>query len=391
MISFLYPRRVKLKLFFVSICSIVVGIICVLNCLHFMIITRENTQKEIVSKFHDFIDKPKWKGFENSNYELPMSDREKKSHPKLTLVSDKSLKTRAEFHNSDPFNSELDDYSLHFNPYQSCSFPRMNINEPNMILKVKNPKEPSCNTGHPSWVSVCNGSILFAPEVIHLTTNFTCDYTPLLKIGRKAAKRKGESSLIWGGTVNNISNGFIFPHDIFRIDCEAMLALTNGLKAPHRFSQIYHGVSRKIKSLWQYFQPPAIPDEKTLESITKPRLLTKDQRNIPPSVMVLGFNSISRMSWVRRMRKVRQFFIHNMQGVELKGYNVIGDHSSDAINRVLAGQYGEKVELGNKSLDGLPWLWDHFAKHGYVTSWAFDGGPSREVMKTTNDRYVYNL
>ena len=56
------------------------------------------------------------------------------------------------------------------------------------------------------------------------------------------------------------------------------------------------------------------------------------------SVLFLGYDSMSRMAWIRRMPKTREFFLGSMNAIEMEGYNIMGDGTPAALFPILTGK-----------------------------------------------------
>ena len=96
------------------------------------------------------------------------------------------------------------------------------------------------------------------------------------------------------------------------------------------------------------------------------------------NILMFGFDSTSRMSWMRNLPKSHQYLTHNLGGLVLEGYNIVGDGTPRALLPILCGK--TELELpearrgfkGAQFLDGYPWIWQDFKDIGYVTQWGED-------------------
>jgi hypothetical protein len=95
------------------------------------------------------------------------------------------------------------------------------------------------------------------------------------------------------------------------------------------------------------------------------------------NVLMFGFDSVSRMSWIRMLPKSYEYMIK--EGfIVLKGYNIVGDGTPQALLPILTGK--KETELpearrgfANSSyVDNFPWIWKNYKNSGYVTQWAED-------------------
>ncbi|RUS81725.1 hypothetical protein EGW08_010532, partial [Elysia chlorotica] len=95
-------------------------------------------------------------------------------------------------------------------------------------------------------------------------------------------------------------------------------------------------------------------------------------------VFIFGFDSLSRMAWLRNLPKTREFFTRVLGGIELEGHNVLGDGTVQALLPLLAGRTEQDLptarrgERGSVFVDSFPWIWRKFKDAGYVTAWGED-------------------
>ena len=81
------------------------------------------------------------------------------------------------------------------------------------------------------------------------------------------------------------------------------------------------------------------------------------------SVLMFGFDSMSRMAWMRFLPKSREYFLSQLGGFELKGYNIVGDGTPAALFPILTGLGEDEIPevrrgfKGAQPLDDLPWIW----------------------------------
>ncbi len=92
-------------------------------------------------------------------------------------------------------------------------------------------------------------------------------------------------------------------------------------------------------------------------------------------VIIFGFDSVSRINWLRNVPLVHEYFTQQMDGVVMKGYNIVGDGTPQALMPILMGHAElelPEIRKGHnnaKQLDDLPWIWKDFKEAGYVTQW----------------------
>ncbi|CAH1254860.1 Hypp1424 [Branchiostoma lanceolatum] len=96
------------------------------------------------------------------------------------------------------------------------------------------------------------------------------------------------------------------------------------------------------------------------------------------SVLMLGFDSTSRLNFMRKLPKVYDYLTKEMGAVVLQGYNIVGDATAGAFIPMLTGHL--ESELPNvrrkaensQFVDVYPLIWQQFKNRGYATLFAED-------------------
>ena len=88
---------------------------------------------------------------------------------------------------------------------------------------------------------------------------------------------------------------------------------------------------------------------------------------------MFGFDSVSSMTWMRNLPKTFEYLNNTLNAVVLKGYNVVGDGTPQALLPILTGHSEPELPEarrgfpGATTVDGHPWLWNELKDLGYVT------------------------
>jgi hypothetical protein len=95
------------------------------------------------------------------------------------------------------------------------------------------------------------------------------------------------------------------------------------------------------------------------------------------NVLMFGFDSVSRMSWIRMLPKAYAYMIK--EGfIVLKGYNIVGDGTPQALLPMLTGHTETELPEARRGfpdathVDHFPWIWKDYKNNGFVTQWAED-------------------
>ena len=92
---------------------------------------------------------------------------------------------------------------------------------------------------------------------------------------------------------------------------------------------------------------------------------------------MVGFDSVSRMTWMRSLPKTYDYLVTVLGAVVLEGYNIVGDGTPAALLPILTGKPEQELpeaRRGHKgnTVDGHPWIWKDLKRLGYVTQYAED-------------------
>ncbi|KAK0041779.1 hypothetical protein Bpfe_028821 [Biomphalaria pfeifferi] len=222
---------------------------------------------------------------------------------------------------------------------QACIHPRLLLDDPVMLNTLKSYPPTVCK-GEENWVYVVNGTLYFSQAALRRHVNYSCTYEPLL--------REGDYNTTWGEAIN-FTSGFQITSDFFRVNCTSYTKkMYKGLHAG-----VTYMPERAMKET-----PPLVEGFGGL------------------SVAILGFDSMSRMSWLRRLNETRQYFHDKLGAIELEGHNIVGDGTTAVMFPMLTGKFEwelpeARLHYPNASqLDNFPFLWYDFRKAGYLTSWS---------------------
>ena len=163
-------------------------------------------------------------------------------------------------------------------------------------------------------------------------------------------ERVDEFKMIRGDTVNGVKDGDKLVSDVFEVDCRAEDNVTH--------VHTYLGVAE-------------IND---VES----RQYKEDPSSLGLDILLFGFDSVSRMTWMRNLPKSHDYFVNTLGGVVMEGYNIVGDGTPQALFPILTGKTEMELPEARRGfpnatmLDNHPWIWSKLEELGYVTQWGED-------------------
>nr|KAG5702608.1 hypothetical protein BaRGS_027994 [Batillaria attramentaria] len=144
-------------------------------------------------------------------------------------------------------------------------------------------------------------------------------------------------------------DGAALTSDFFKVNC-----VSGG---GQRYSNVHSGVAANPdihKRLEEHASAARDEERRRDPSVTS--------QGLGLSVFMFGFDSTSRMSWIRNLPRTREYFLNSLGGIELEGYNIVGDGTPAALLPILTGKVEEELpearrgHAGAKQLDGHPWV-----------------------------------
>ncbi|KHJ92230.1 hypothetical protein OESDEN_07888 [Oesophagostomum dentatum] len=113
------------------------------------------------------------------------------------------------------------------------------------------------------------------------------------------------------------------------------------------------------------------------EELLRKGSLSSDSSGL--SVYFLGFDSLSQMSFRRKLPLSVKVLEETLGAVVLNGYNIVGDGTPQAFIPILTASTEEELPLTRKRFknanyvdDVYPFIWSNFSSNGYVTCYGED-------------------
>ncbi|CAM4965424.1 unnamed protein product [Rotaria socialis] len=235
----------------------------------------------------------------------------------------------------------------YFNATQlTCRYPTLKIDHPD-IWKHLHPvqkSQPDCGKQQ-NWVYVENGTFRLSKEALDKHGPIECAYYPILR-------SKDDFSAMEGARLFPFVDKTALISDFFRVDCHG--------KNGSSYSNLHMGI--KFDTLLH------------LRSIRNSMVNT----HIGYNILMFGFDSVSRMTFMRFLPKSYSFIIKELGAVVMKGYNIVGDGTRAALLPLLTGKTQRELPEARRghadaeTVDQFPWIWNQFKDSGYVTQWAED-------------------
>ncbi|XP_059178759.1 uncharacterized protein LOC131957926 [Physella acuta] len=245
---------------------------------------------------------------------------------------------------------------------QVCQHPQLDPCDPQVLPFDYFVHPVNCSKADDNWVYVDNGTFRISRKSLARYGDITCDYVSV---------ERGETDfdVMEGELIEDIKDGSPITSDFFKVGCKSV--------SNHRYHNIHVGVAYK-ESLHSRFRR------------ADPGVVTMGY-----DVFMFGFDSMSRMAWLRNLPKSREFYTRDLEGMELTGYNIVGDATINNLLPLLTGQslkdlYSARWDDPYAShVDDFPFIWKSFKSAGYVTAWgedmAFLGTFQKDIDDEVND------
>ncbi|XP_070188697.1 uncharacterized protein [Littorina saxatilis] len=247
---------------------------------------------------------------------------------------------------------------------QKCLHPTLNPYVPEMMKYHRKIRPIKCPSDREDWVYVTNGSIHISPRAQKRHGKISCTYEPIVRDGDFAVRRDPMPGFM--------QDGQPLQTDFFNISCKS--------ERGKNYGNVHSAVARN-KAVQERLDTHAAERKKTpsqgVDRHAAERKKTSSQ-GLGLSVFMYGFDSMSRMAWLRNMPQTRDYLVHTLGGVELEGYNIVGGGTPAALLPILTGKMEEELPMarrgvpGATTVDGHPWVWKDFSRNGYVTAWGED-------------------
>ncbi|XP_078692551.1 uncharacterized protein LOC144922560 [Branchiostoma floridae x Branchiostoma belcheri] len=233
-----------------------------------------------------------------------------------------------------------------------CKQPHLELNRPE-IAHWFHDINPFICTGRDDVFTIQDGVVTVDMVKVqkHIAPEFDkCQLWSFHRIDDEEAvfKNKVEERVV--DTSDSVRLNFNVTTDFFRVKCGEF---------ERYFSHIY-------------------PNPHLLISQSRPVLKVSPNPFQDVSVLMLGFDSTSRLNFMRKLPKVYDYLTKEMGAVVLRGYNIVGDATAGAFIPILTGH--TEAELPNvkrntensQFVDVYPLIWKQYKKKGYATQFAED-------------------
>ena len=137
------------------------------------------------------------------------------------------------------------------------------------------------------WGYLKNNIWYYIPRIKEALDSYYCNYRSLKRIN----DFKYEYSKFF-----SLTHGLLIQEEVFEVNCK-----------DKRKRTLYDGL---------FVQ---------LVKINKANNLAEAKENKPLNIILMSFDSVSRVSWLKRLKRTNKYIFDEMKFELLKGYNIVGD------------------------------------------------------------------
>ena len=225
---------------------------------------------------------------------------------------------------------------------QVCVVPKLDPWDKTMMRHMVHVPTPECGKER-DWIMVNNGSAKLTEKALKEHGDISCKISYI--------QRKNDYEITWSDEhVLKGHHQIKLQDDFFWAKC---VSSADGVS----HDNFYAGVSYKA-------------------DLHEPSLKSPSTLNL--NVLVIGLDSVSHMTFIRKMRRSLEYFTSNLDALILNGYNIVGDGTPQAFIPILTGKTEQELPIvlqratKKDFVDIYPMIWKDFKQEGYVTTFIED-------------------
>lgn len=182
-------------------------------------------------------------------------------------------------------NSSYGDLNKNRMKHRECMLPKLNPYDREIMQFVKKEEEIRCNPKK-NWIYIENGTLRVSKSAVKKHGPIVCAYIPLYR-------GNNDFSVYEGNRIFPVMDRMPLITDFFKIDCRS--------KDGAIYSNIHSGIAYESSLQMRHMWNPM------------------PKRALGYNVLMFGFDSVSRMSWIRMLPKSYEYML-KLGFVVLKGY-----------------------------------------------------------------------
>ncbi|CAL1293248.1 unnamed protein product [Larinioides sclopetarius] len=228
---------------------------------------------------------------------------------------------------------------------QACRHPDLEHNNPLILKHIVDMGKLECKREE-DWIEIRNGKVAINHIIVKRHGEIKCTLTFLTRVD--------DFTSVKGKVIemSSITGPEFLRGDFFQVKCESK----DGLK----WKNIMAGVNRNETAVERAKSRKPPPDAMKL------------------NVLMFGLDSMSRLHYMRKLPKTYKYLTEVLKASVLKGYNIVGDGTPQALIPMLTGYTEPELPETRKRMSDAnyvniyPFAWKNFTDNGYVTAYAED-------------------
>jgi hypothetical protein len=160
----------------------------------------------------------------------------------------------------------------------------------------------------------------FNEDVVEKLEYIDCQYRDILRIN---------DSTYTAGVYKNLSDGTLITNDVIEVRCGGHFRREKSTGMIGVINKLVVGSSLIIFDTVIPLIIPSLLEDKTYEKVNIAKhaesMESKDNTCEPMNIILLSYDSVSRVSWIKRLEKSFYYAMEEMKFDMLEGYNVVGD------------------------------------------------------------------
>ncbi|XP_028161246.1 uncharacterized protein LOC114353432 isoform X2 [Ostrinia furnacalis] len=234
--------------------------------------------------------------------------------------------------------------ALKYDKGTGCEIPVLDPFNKEVTQFLKEPKKVTCKGQ--DWVKCYFSECRVVQEILDTTRDIVCTYRDIIY--------ESDQKYYLGSPVDVYMTD---PYTLTKSDHVKIKCVGTHLNSilPSKWNGVAVGYRKDLPSI----PPPKNPD--------------------PISVLIFGYDSLSKNGFIRRMPKTHKYIVEQMEATILHGYNIVGDGTPAALFPILSGytelempDVRKKVKNNNHTLDIKKFIFHRVKQHGYRTAYYED-------------------
>ncbi|XP_078052258.1 uncharacterized protein LOC144478335 [Augochlora pura] len=225
----------------------------------------------------------------------------------------------------------------------ACKLPQLDVSNPEITKFIHDVPLLSCKPE--DWVTVSGSTLVITDKTKKKYGLITCSFSEIL--------RESDYNVTFTDAVLSSDHYELVESDFVDVQCKSI----NGDR--------WHSIMAGVKN------DPREKEDNKWDNVANSALKL--------NILMLGFDSLSRNTFMRKLPKTYQYLKDNLSALVLEGYNIVGDGTPQALIPILTGKIelelpDTRKRMGQNAyfVDIYPMIWNDYKKQGYITGFMED-------------------